>query len=143
MVKLMLHHAGKVSLDPFVMLRHILVKVGDMNACVASHRLMNTRNTEASFFHGFLLGVFVDFHNMRIDEHMTEAGILGQIFFEHIEVDDHQTDSHAYLRSRKTNALCSIEGLIHIGDDFRQIGVIGGDILGHLSQYRLAIYINR
>jgi hypothetical protein len=50
MIKLMLHHPGKISLNPFVMMLKLLIVPLHMNTSRTNHLLVNGRQREASLF---------------------------------------------------------------------------------------------
>lgn len=143
MVELMLHDSCQITFHPLIVLLQGLVKICHMNACVACHLLVDAGYGQTSFFHGLGVGVFVNLDNMRIDEYMAVALILRHVVTEHVKVDDHNPNVAPYLWSSKANALACLKSLVHILYEFLQSLIVWRDILGHLSQNRLPIYINR
>ena len=80
---------------------------------------------------------------MGIDEHLSETFVFRQIVGNHIQVDDRQTDGLANLRSSKTYAFRLCQCFPHVGYQFFQLRIAGRNVISHLSQHRLTIYINR
>ena len=78
MVELMLHHSGKIALDPLVMVVEVLIVPFHMDARGSDHLLMDGRQREASFFRAVGLALIV-LNDMRIDEHLSEAFVFGQV----------------------------------------------------------------
>ena len=80
---------------------------------------------------------------MRIDEYMAVALILGHVVTEHVKVDDNNPDVASYLWSSQSDALACLKGLVHVLYELLQSLIVWRNVLGHLSQNRLPIYINR
>ena len=51
-------------------------------------------------------------------------------------------DALADLRRGETDAIGSVHGLEHVGDQLLQAGMAGLDVLGHLLQHGIAIGAN-
>ena len=142
MVELVLHDAGQIALNPLVMMLELLVVPLDMDARGAHHLLVNGGQRQTAFLGGVGIRV-VGFDDVGIDIHLTEALILGQVVADDVEVDNRQADGTTNLGSSQSDALAFGQRLPHVVDELLQFGIVGGDVFGHLAQYRLAININR
>ncbi len=80
---------------------------------------------------------------MGVDVSVSESRIFGVFILEDVQVDDDHADGLTNLRSGKTHTRRGVERLKHIADELVQSWIIGGDVLGNFSQYRLPISINR
>ena len=103
---------------------------------------MNRRQREATFLLGFGLCVVI-FHDMRIDKRTFEVLVLWHVVGQYVEVDNHQTDSLTNLRGCQSDSLRLCQCFKHVSYQLLQVGIVGRDILRHLSQHRLTISVNR
>ena len=142
MVKLMLHHAGKVAPYPFIMVVEVLIVPCHMNTRGTNHLLMDGWKRQATLLRRVCIRLIV-LNDMRVDKNLSESFVFRKIVRDHIKVNDRQTDSLAYLRGSKSDALRFCQRVPHIGNQFLQLRIIGSNIIGHLSQHRLTININR
>jgi len=61
----------------------------------------------------------------------------------HAEVYHHHTDSLAYLRGSKSYAFRHFKRVVHIGNQRVKLFLVKLNVLGHLAEHRLTIYIYR
>ena len=80
---------------------------------------------------------------MRIDENFLEIFILGKVFGERVEIDDHQTDVQTNLGGSQSDTLTIGQRLPHVLYQLRQLRIVERDVDTFLAQTWLAIYINR
>ena len=80
---------------------------------------------------------------MGIDEGTAEVLVLGHVVAQHVEVDDHYADGLTHLGSSQSDTFTLGQCLPHILQQGRKFRIVGGNVLGDLAQYGLAIYINR
>ena len=142
MVELMLHDTGQIALHPLVVLLELLVLPLHVDACGTHHLLVDGRQRQTAFLAGVSLRL-VALDDVRIDIHLTETLVLGQIVAQHIEVDNRQTDGAPYLGGCQSDAFALGQRLPHIANELLQLWIVGGNVFGHLAEHRLAIYINR
>ena len=80
---------------------------------------------------------------MWVDVSLAEVGIFGHVVFQHVEVDDDESDVAAYLWRCQSHAVSLCEGLKHVGDELFEFGIVSRDVLCFLAQYGLSVSINR
>ncbi|CCY15692.1 unknown [Prevotella sp. CAG:755] len=141
-VELMLHDAGKKTVDPLIVRLELLVKIGDANALRAAHRLVNPRETEASLLYHLRLAA-VGLHDLGVDIGPAEVLVLRFVVRNHIEVDDGKPDGQAHLRSGQSHAIGSRERFKHIGNQCGQLGIIGRNVLRLLAKDGLTVSVDR
>ena len=141
-VELMLHDACEITVHPLFVGVALGILVTHTDARGSCHLLVNAGQAEASFLRNIGVAVVI-LLDVGIDECLAEAHVFWHVLRQHIEVDDHHADILSDLRCGQTDAVRLVEGLEHIDQQLVEVGEIGGDVLRHLPQHRLPIYINR
>ena len=138
----MLHDACQIAVHPLLVLVTFSILVFHTDALGTGHTLMDTRKRQTALFHGFRLTI-VKLKDMRIDVHLPEILVFGQVFREHIQINHSHADVKTDLRSCQSHALAGCQRFKHVGNQFVKLGIILGDIHRLLPEYWLTIYINR
>ena len=139
-VKFVLHHAGQEAVHPLIVLNEVFVHILHMNALGAAHGFVNAGQTQATFVHH--VGLVAGFQDVRIDVNAVEVLVFGTVFREGIERNHGHADGFADLRSCQSHTFGAVHGFEHVGQEFLQSGIVGGDVLGFFSEHGLAVCID-
>ena len=108
------------------MLHALFVHVGDADAVVAADVFVNAGDAEAAFVaEDFIPAALQD---VGIDEGFAEACAIGVCLGVGIAVDDEEADVAPDLGGGKPDAVGFVHGLEHVGDEFFESRIVGGDV---------------
>ena len=141
MVILVLDNPRHISLEDFGVFYEIFIAITYLQFLLTYHRLMNTRQTETTFFTGNRIAF--GFYDVCVDHCFTVVLVLGPCIGKRIEIDDQYPYVEPYLGGCQPYAFGAVHRLEHVFNQFFQTGIIGRDVGCHLTQYRLPVEVNR
>ena len=141
MVVLVLDHAcGKARIG-LAMGLEVGIEVFDRDRRRAGHFLVDTRDTQTTLV--LRKGIFATLYDTCIDEGLLESLTFGEALSHRVSIDDEEADGTTDLRSSQPDTIGEVHCLPHIFDEGTDTFVIWGNILPHLTQDGMTIYIYR
>ena len=140
-VKLVLHHSGKIALHPFLVGSEVLVKITDFDAGGATHRLVDAGQTQTPLFGNGCFRVVI-FQNVGVDVGTVEVSIFGKVVFQHVKSDDNHANRLADLWGSESDSVAVVHGLKHVANQLLEVGKVGGDVFRFFAEHGHAVGIN-